>query len=148
MISRKAGLCIVTALAAALPVAHASAAGVYAVTITTNFGTQFNDCFTFYGSVTKGTLVTASFGPSYPLIYTAAPAPATKYINAVASDALFQAYGGSISFSGDRMGFQGSRSFVAVGSDAYHDSYFLSATQVSSCSVEAPVSTNPYKPAG
>ena len=146
MISRKAGFFAVAAFAAALPVAQASAAAVYNVVVTTNFGTQFADCFTFYGTVSAGTLVVG--GLPGPLNYTAAPVAGPKvYVTGVASNTLVANFGQSISFSGLKMGSTGAHTFVAIGADANHDSYYVTATQTTACGAQAPVSGSLYTPA-
>jgi hypothetical protein len=134
------------AAAAALPVAGAHASKLYSVVVTTNFGTTFDDCYTFKGGFKGGTLTSALIGQ---LIYTPAPrAEAKDYYTAVATASLVSSYGGSIAFSGYEMGMPGAISFVSVGADYAGDSYYLVGTETTSCSVttSAPAGSNPYKP--
>ena len=146
MICRKAGFFAVAAFAAALPVAQASASAVYNVVVTTNFGTQFADCFTFNGSVSSGTLLVG--GLPGPLAYTAAPIAGPKvYVTGISTNTLVENYGVSISFSGLKMGTPGAHTFVAIGADANHDSYTVTATQTTACGAQAPVNGSLYKPA-
>jgi hypothetical protein len=145
MKSRLLGLA--TLAAAALPAANALATNYYTVTVDTNSGTTFTACFAFHGDASGGTLdVEYLQGPLY---YIPAPqAPAPGYYTAVSSAALNASYGGTIAFSGLKMGKNGSITFPAVGSDYAHDSYYLAGTEISgTCSTtDAPAGGNPWKP--
>jgi hypothetical protein len=143
--TKSAVLAAAVVLGAALPITNAMAAKFYAVTVTTNFGTQFSDCWTFKGGFKGGTAIVDDLGT---LIYTPAPfAEAKDYYTAVASASLYNNYGGSIAFSGLYMGMPGAITWNAVGADYAHDAYYLTATQVSTCETSNVKSSTPYKPA-
>jgi hypothetical protein len=132
-------------VAAAFPITNAMAAKFYSVTVITNFGTTFSDCWTFKGGFKGGTAVVSDLGT---LIYTPAPAAEAKdYYTAVASASLYNDYGGSIAFSGLYMGMPGAITWTSVGSDFAHDAYYLTATQTTTCAVSEVKSSTPYKPA-
>jgi hypothetical protein len=132
-------------VAGAFPIGNAMAAKYYSVSVITNFGTSFTDCWTFKGGFKGGTTVVNDLGT---LIYTPAPAAEAKdYYTAVASASLYSDYGGSIAFSGLYMGMPGAITWTAVGADYSHDSYYLTATQVSTCATSAAKGSNPWKPA-
>jgi len=134
----KAGIfALALAGSAVLPNAGASARTfVYAVTVTTNFGTQFNDCFSF----NAGTLVVG--GLPGALVTTAAPLKPKAYYTAVANNALIKGYGVAIAFSGEKIGNDKSGSMEAIGADAGGDSYVVTGPLVTSCSADAPKQGN------
>ena len=123
--------------------AQASAAPapyIYAVTVRTNFGTKFSDCFTF-----NGWRLTVAGLPGL-LITSPAPTTPRYYYTAVPTDKLVAAYGGAIAFAGFKTGTQTSGGFSAVGSDVFKDSYTVHGTAVPSCTLTAAqIAANPYR---
>jgi hypothetical protein len=128
-------IAIVTAALAAgtLPAANASAGTyVYDVTVTTSFGTQFNDCFTF-----KGARLFIAGLSNLPLITAAAPTKPHVYYTSVATLPLISQLGTNYAFSGVKTGDSQSGTLTAVGSSSNRDSYTVAGTAVSSCSTQA-----------
>ena len=140
MNTRKIGILALGLLAAgALPATRASAAPyIYAVTVTTNFGTSFNDCFVFKGP----NLFIQGLDPTAPLVTTSAPTKPKYYYTTVASDKLLSDTGGvNFAFAGYKTGTSTSGSVEAIGADSSRDSYTVSGTAVSACPTSDTVST-------
>lgn len=134
----KIGLCAAALAGAVIPLSAASAAPrIYAVTVTTNFGTQFTDCFTFKGAY----LYIAGLAPK-PLVTTVAPTTPKYYYTAVAGLPLVQYLNNNFAFSGFKTGDSQTGTLSAVGADAVRDSYAVSGTAVPSCPTQAKSSVN------
>ena len=99
---------------------------IYSVTVHTNFGTTFQDCFSF----SKTILTISGLGK---LVYTAAPSMPAKYYTAVTSVAEANSLGASFAFSGFKKGNAEQGQLYAVGADEFHDSYRITGTAVPAC---------------
>ncbi len=141
MTSLRFGVIAITVLAtAASPMATAVAAKYYNVTVYTNINYTFNDCFAFTGGFQKGTLAVAGLPAS--MLYTVAPPPARDYYTAVSNNAMNQSIGGTIAFSGVKMGAPGTITFTAVGSNSERESYFIIGTETTTpCTSQGVAST-------
>jgi hypothetical protein len=125
-------------LAAALPLANASATQyIYAVTVTTNYGPQFNDCFSFKGAY----LYIAGLAPR-PLITTAAPTTPKTYYTSVATIPFVDLVGVNFAFAGSKTGNSQSGTMTAVGASSQRGSYIVTGTAVPSCPTEAKAGRN------
>jgi hypothetical protein len=129
------------AVVGGLPTGAHAASGVagntYAMTISTNFGTQFEDCWAFDDA---GNLTISDLGTElYQVNFMKA-----KYFSAVESAALAQSYGGGIGFAGLSSG----KKLTVIGSDYANDNYYGTGTVVGSCTAarkNPPAATNPYR---
>ncbi len=114
---------------------------IYDVTVKTNFGTKFTDCFTFEG----GTLTVAGLGK---LKYTAAPSMPKFYYTAVTSLKSAESLGATFAFAGFKKGTATSGELHAVGADEAHDSYKVTGVAVPACGAAASVAPGAnYRPA-
>ncbi len=99
---------------------------IYDVTVKTNFGTKFKDCFTFQG----GNLTVGGYGM---LTYAAAPSVTKFYYTAVSPIASAQQAGFAIAFAGYKKGTQADGILRAVGSDEQKNSYVVEGKAVPAC---------------
>lgn len=133
---------LATALAGAGP-AHANPKGLgYDVIVTTNFGTTFEDCFTFSRN---GTLTVGGYGP---VAYTFQNrGDNQKKFQAVSSLATAESSTGfSIQFNGYALGRIPAGYLTANGSDEFGDSYTVQGPPSETCAPAAPVAGHsPYR---
>ena len=126
-----------------LPLAGACAApSTYAVTVTNNQGSTFSDCFTF-----KGAYLFVAGLSTKALITTAAPTTPKYYYTATATLPLVQDFGATIAFSGFKTGNSTTGSLSAIGATSDRFSFTVSGTAVPSCTADARVNANYWKPA-
>ena len=99
---------------------------IYAVSVKTNFGTRFNDCFTF----DKGTLIVGGLGK---LTYTAAPTDPVHFYTAVMGLQQASELGANFAFAGFKTGTPKVGKLHAVGADNHRDAYVVEGNAVASC---------------